>query len=90
MEHQGDDLDEVRATMEDYQLQIAFINLKPDDSELDHIGESRHIYQHCHIRYEIKDNTLLSKYINDLHITEYDDQNQMPNPTVINTISSDG
>ena len=89
LEYQGDDLDEVRNTQNDFELQIAFLNLTPSAKELADIGESRHIYQHCKQRYHVPDDTILNEYIKKLDTLKYEEQDQMPNPTVINTITDD-
>lgn len=66
MEKGGDDLDDVTPS-NDFQLQVAFLNLTMTVAERNQLGESRHVHSHCNIRYEIKDGNILSHYINELN-----------------------
>ena len=40
---------------------------------------------YCHKFYTIRENSVLQKFIGVMHRTAYEDQKQMPNPTVIDS-----
>ena len=55
------------------------------EEELADVGEGRFILYHCY-NFRPLDNGILAIFINDLDSKKYDEQKQLPNPTVIDTV----
>ena len=89
-----DDLVDMSGQQEDiapkHKLQIAFLNLVIDESTLTQLGDTRLITNHCKDFTTLDENGILSTFVEYLNETEFADQNQLPNPTVINTPAQKG
>ena len=70
----------------EHKLQIAFLELEIDVRQNEKIAEMHHFMYHCWDIMVIPKDNVLYKFISYLDQTEYEDQKQLPNPTVIDTV----
>ena len=55
-------------------VQIAFLNLCPTEEELEAIGSSRNLMQHCKSVMEVKQDSILDIFVRYLDETDYEEQ----------------
>ena len=65
---------------------MCFLELNLSDQEIKELGDVRHVAFHCKNYVNIRDDSILAKYIVDLNETPLEEQKQQPNPTIINTV----
>ena len=70
--------------LQDECFNIGFLKLDFTEAEVTNIGELRHLNRHCCPIISIDENTLFNAYLEKLHEVNLNDQNQMPDITVIN------
>ena len=80
----GEDIEEVAM---EHRLQIGFLKLEIADDELKKIGEARHFKHHVQNLVTIPKGNILATQITYLDRTDYNDQKQLPNPTMITTVA---
>ena len=63
-------------------MQCAFIDLEIGFTELDK-DQDRDVAKYCYKFSKVDETGVLGKFIAYMHVTEYEKQYQLPNPTVI-------
>jgi len=80
----GDDLEAEES--KEYHLQCALLKLTLSEQERATVGELRNINMHCHSFTAIGEGSILHRYVNDMHNTEFDNSELLPNVTMINSV----
>ena len=64
-------------------MQCAILRLKEAENEASAVLENRHLKNHCESFFAISKTGQLGEFINYLHLTGYEEQDQLQNPTII-------